>query len=231
MITVDIRGLADVQSMLRNLASEQMPYAMMLALNNTAFGVQKFQKERMPSVFDRPTPLVTGAFLVQKATKQDLTAIVSVDPKRDPVLRVHEEGGRRVDQRLELFLRKRGWLRGDWIAVPTENMRRNRYGNPYQEDIRVIISELPTISGIRGDKRRLFVIPTDRGVGLNHLTPGIYQVLSRSQGRAIKKLYHLVSRAQYKQRLEFEKTAKEEALRLAPGHMAAAVQRAIETAR
>jgi hypothetical protein len=63
------------------------------------------------------------------------------------------------------------------------------------------------------------------------LSPGIYRALSKSKGAAIVKLYHFASRAQYEKRLEFEKTAKEEALRLAPGHMAAAVRRAIETAR
>jgi hypothetical protein len=228
MISVDIRGMAEVQAMLRNLASEQLPYAMMLTLNNTAFGVQKFQKERMPSVFDRPTPLVKGAFRVQKATKEALTSIVYVDPRREPVLRVHEEGGPRGDQRLERYLRTKGWLDAGWRAIPTDKMKLNTYGNPMPSEVNKIIAGLPVISGVKGDPRRHFVIPAGRA---SRLSPGIYRALSKSKGAAIVKLYHFASRAQYEKRLEFEKTAEEEALRLAPGHMAAAVRRAIETAR
>jgi len=67
VINIDIRGLPEVQRMLRNLAEEQMPYAISSALNSTAFAIQRFEKQRMPTVFDRPTPLIQGAFRVEKA--------------------------------------------------------------------------------------------------------------------------------------------------------------------
>ena len=79
MITLDIRGLPEIERMLRNLADKQMPFALSSALNSTAFAVQKFEKQRIPTVFDRPTPLIQGAFRVEKATKQELTAKVYVD--------------------------------------------------------------------------------------------------------------------------------------------------------
>lgn len=229
MINIDIRGLPEVQRMLRNLAEEQMPYAISSALNSTAFAVQKDQKQRLPTVFDRPTPLIKGAIRVEKATKQDLTAKVYVDPKRAAILKTHEEGGRRGDQRLEWFLKSKGWLSAGWRAVPTDKMKRNSYGNPAQAEVNKIIAGLPGISGIKGDSRRLFVIPAVAQRG--GLSPGIYRTLSRSGGAAIMKLYHFVSRAEYKKRLGFSESTRAEAIRILPGLMSAAIDRAIRTAR
>lgn len=227
MITLDIRGLPEIQRMLTNLATEQMPFAISSALNSTAFAVQKLEKARMPTVFDRPTPLIKGAFRVEKATKQELTAKVYVDPKRAIILKTHEEGGRRGDQKMERYLRSKGWLTSGWRAVPTDKMPRNSYGNPKQAEVNKIIAGLPGISGIKGDKRRVFVIPQQRG----GLSPGVYRTLSRSNGSAIVKLYHFVSTAQYRARLDFEGTARDEANRLLPGLMRTAIDRAIRTAR
>ena len=227
MINVDIRGLPEVQRMLRNLAEEQMPYAMMLTLNNAAFAIQKQQKERIPTVFDRPTPLTKGAFRVEKATKQKLTSIVYVDPKRAVILKTHEEGGKRGDQRLEWFLKSKGWLAGGGRAVPTDKMPLNSYGNPKVAEVNKIIAGLPAIGGVKGDKKRHFVITDSR----RGLSPGVYRTLSRSKGAAIMKLYHFVSRAEYQKRLGFEESARAEAIRIFPGLMSAAIERAIRTAR
>ena len=56
MIKLDIRGLPEVRSALDNLAQEQIPFAMMVAINNTAFKVRAALQDEMKSVFDRPTP-------------------------------------------------------------------------------------------------------------------------------------------------------------------------------
>ncbi len=72
MIAVDIAGLPEIQRMLGRLASDQMPYAISSALNTVAFKVQSTERQRMSAVFDRPTPLIRGAFRVEKATKQSL---------------------------------------------------------------------------------------------------------------------------------------------------------------
>lgn len=227
MITLDIRGLPEIERMLRNLADEQMPFALSSALNSTAFAVQKFEKARIPTVFDRPTPLIKGAVRVEKATKQELTAKVYVDPKRAIILKTHEEGGRRGDQKLERYLRSKGWLASGWRAIPTDKMPTNSYGNPRQAEVNKLIAGLPGISGVRGDKRRVFVIPQQRG----GLSPGVYRTLSRSAGAAIVKLYHFVSQAEYRERLGFVESARDEATRLLPGLMSAAIERAIRTAR
>lgn len=229
MISIDVRGIAEVQRMLQNLAEEQLPYAISSALNSTAFAVQKFEKQRLPTVFDRPTPLIKGAFLVEKATKQNLTAVVYVDPKRAVILKTHEEGGKRGDQKLERYLKSKGWLSSSDRAVPTDKMPLNSYGNPKAAEVNKIIAGLPAIGGIKGDKKRVFVIPAVAQRG--GLSPGVYRTLSRSGGAAIVKLYHFVSTAQYQKRLGFEESARSEALRILPEIMSAAIDRAIRTAR
>jgi hypothetical protein len=228
VITLDVRGLPEIQRMLRNLAQEQLPYAISTAINNTAFAVQRNEKSRMKSIFDRPTPLIQGAFRVEKATKQNLTAKVFVDPKREPILRTHETGGKRGDQAMERYLKSKGWLSNGWRAVPTDKMPLTAYGNPKASEVKKIIAGLPVIGGIKADARRYFVIPHG---SRSTLSPGIYRTLSKSKGAAIIKLYHFVSNAQYRARLDFETQARAEAERLLPGEMAKAIERAIRTAR
>lgn len=228
MIEVDIRGMAEVQRVLRGLVSGQIPYALTVALNGTAFGVQKVGRKQLETVFDRPTPLIKGATRVEKATKETLTARVFIDPKRAAILETHEVGGPRGDQRLEKFLRGKGWLPPGWRAVPTDNMPTNSYGNPKQAEVAKIINGLPRAGGIAGDRRRYFVIQPGLAI---RMQPGIYRVKSRSSDRAIMKLYHFVNRAQYQARLEWLPTVEAEAIRLLPEQAIKAMQRAMDTAR
>lgn len=229
MISVDIRGLAEVQSLLKNLAQDQIPYATMVAINNTAFATQKASRARLETAFDKPTPLIKGATRVEKATKQTLTATVYIDPKRALILQTHEEGGKRGHQALERFLVGKGWLPGSWRAVPGAGMPLDAYGNPKRAEVVKVIAELNAgISGIATSNRRCFVIrPGQR----SHLDPGIYRIRSRSEGRAILPLFLFVSTTQYRALLNWEETVATEAHRLLPDEAAKAVQRALATAR
>lgn len=220
MISLDIRGLPEVRRLLRNLAEDQLPFAISSALNSTAFAVQKAQKERMPSVFDRPTPLIKGAFRVEKSTKQTLTAKVFVEPRRAIVLSTHERGGSRGLQRIERYLRGKGWLPSGYRATPTDKMPRNSYGNPRQAMITKIMQVLDGGSS----QQRYFVIPPGSA---SRLSPGVY----RANKTGLVKLYHFVGRVSYDQRLEFAETSEAEARRLLPNQMSKAIARAIATAR
>lgn len=229
MISVDLRALDGVQHQLRNLAETQIPYALVLTLNNTAFAVQKASKARLETAFDRPTPLIKGATRVIKATKQTLTATVLIDPKRAAILRTHEVGGVRGHQALERFLAGKGWLPSGWRAIPANEMPRDSYGNPKRAEVNKIIAELSAgISGIPGSSRRTFVI---RPGARSHLASGVYRARSRSKGRALMPLYLFTPIAQYRAMLNWEGTAEAEARRLLPDEAAKAIRRAMETAR
>ena len=229
MIELDIRGLPEIQAALRNLAEEQMPYALSVALNSTAFAVQRASRARLETAFDKPTPLIKGATRVEKATKQILTATVYIDPKRAAILQTHEQGGQRGNQLIERFLLGKGWLPNGWRAIPGTEMPRDSYGNPRKGEVNKIVAELTaSISGIVGSNRRTFVIrPGQR----SHLSPGVYRIRSRSKGQALMPLFLFVSVAQYRATLKWEETVEDKARELLPDEAAKAIRRAMETAR
>jgi len=160
VITLDVRGLETVQRQLRNLADEQMPYAMMLALNDTAFKVRAALQAEVKSVFDRPTPWLVNQVTVRKATKKDLTAIVgtlegiknqygqnmgfsrSSSGVYERILEPHIQGGQRQQKKSELRLQRAGLLPSGWIMVPGPGMPLDVYGNPLSSELIMILSWL-----------------------------------------------------------------------------------------
>lgn len=227
MITIDLRNFSEVQRSLQSLAAEQLPYALMVTINNTAFAVQKASRAHLEAAFNRPTPLIRGATRVQKATKDSLAARVYIDPKRAPILMTHEMGGPRGHQLIERFLMSKGLLPFGWRAVPGVNMPVDNFGNPKKTEVARIMQQLNAgESGIRD--RRCFVISPNAH---SHLHPGIYRTRSRSRGRSLMLLYLFVSTAQYRAMLKWKETVDSEAERLLPDEAAKAVQRAMDTAR
>lgn len=141
MISLDIRGMPEIQAMLRNLAEDQMPYAISTALNNTAFKTLQAQKKEIASVFDRPTPFVQKSMWIEKATKENLTATVEANRQTNKVngdtvwnriLTPHVMGagtGSRRWRAAEHRLNKAGILPQGWFAVPGKDEELDQYGN------------------------------------------------------------------------------------------------------
>ena len=238
MLAIDVRGLPELQAALRGLAEEQIPYAMMTAINSTAFAVQKFEKQRILTVFDRPTPLIQNSFRVEKATKESLTATVYVDPKR-AVLSPHERGGSRGLKGFERVLRDKGWLPSGYRAVPSRSMALDSYGNPLRAEINRLMKWAQATTGYSGQRtktQRYFCIPVGSSAAL---PPGLWLETKGSSGagagryrmRQTIPLFLFVSGVRYRERLEFLATAEQEARRLLPDAMRSAVHRAIDTAR
>lgn len=147
MITVDIRGLESIQRQLQSLSQDQLPYAMMTAINKTAFKTKNAIQDKMKTVFDRPTPWLIRQVAVKKATKQTLTAIVGtpegikdVYGKNagystvssgvfERILIPHIIGGSRQFKRAESRLHQAGILPSGWYAVPAKDAPLDAYGN------------------------------------------------------------------------------------------------------
>lgn len=148
MITLDVRGLEPVRAALQNLASEQMPYAMMTAINATAFKVKTALQAEMKTVFDRPTPWLINQVAVAKATKANLTAIVGTPEGiknvygegagfsrvtssgvYERIIAPHVVGGGREQRNAEKRLTKVGLLPSSWLAVPAPDAPLDQYGN------------------------------------------------------------------------------------------------------
>lgn len=237
MLEVNILNADAVQQALRNLADNQMPYAMQVAINNTAFAVRKYEAERLPQVFDNPTPLVKGAMRVKKATKQDLTAIVHADERRDYLLSVHELGmAKRPLHTLEKVLKKMGLLPSGVRAIPSRPLLEkysDKYGNISRAKVRSLSRAIEGMQGKKSvavsTKRRYFVIPWGEH---NRLASGLWESVRTSMKKpaTVMPMLIFVSKTQYKEQLKFAETAQAKALELLPEEAIKAVQRAIETA-
>lgn len=208
MISVDIRGMPEIQAMLRNLAEEQMPFAISVALNKTAFKIMREEKKEIASVFNNPTPFVQKSLWVEPARKDRLTATVEAirqtnkvngDTVWNRILAPHVEGGSRRWRAAEHRLHKAGILPMGWYAVPGMGAPLDRYGNIPGSFWMQVLSWLNAATpGSQGalqnrnektSKRKnkleragqsLFaIIPGHRTRG-RHLTPGIYRLTKDS---------------------------------------------------
>lgn len=80
------RGMSSIQK-------KQIPFATMLALNDTAFDLQRVYKAQTKQKFDQPTKFTQTGFAVKKAKKTDLTAVVFVTEKREDYMKLQVDGG------------------------------------------------------------------------------------------------------------------------------------------
>ena len=106
---------------MRGLQRKQMPFAAALGLSMTAKKVAKVEQRMMVRELDRPTPFTIKGVRWQGASKNDfktgrLHSRVYLMDKQAEYLRFQIEGGTRTPK-------------GTAIAVPTSNVKLNRYGN------------------------------------------------------------------------------------------------------
>jgi hypothetical protein len=80
------RGMSSIQK-------KQIPFATMLALNDTAFDLQRVYKAQTKQKFDQPTKFTQTGFAVEKAKKTNLKAVVYVTEKREDYMKLQVDGG------------------------------------------------------------------------------------------------------------------------------------------
>ena len=114
---------------MRGLQRKQMPFASALGLSMTAKKVAKVEQRMMVKQLDRPTPFTIKGVRWQGANKADfklgrLHSRVYLMPKQAEYLHFQIEGGTRTPK-------------GTAIAVPTSNVKLNRYGNLAGGQVRI----------------------------------------------------------------------------------------------
>ena len=75
---------------------KQIPFATMMALNDTAFAVHRAEKKQTTQKFDNPTTFTQKGFRVEKAKKTNLKAEVYVEKKREDYMKLEVDGGIRT---------------------------------------------------------------------------------------------------------------------------------------
>ena len=102
---IDVRdNIKEVTRGLSSIQKKQIPFATMLALNDTAFALHKTYKAQTKQKFDNPTSFTQKGFRVQKAKKTHLEAIVFVDEKRVDYMELQVDGGNRFPKKTAIIV-------------------------------------------------------------------------------------------------------------------------------
>lgn len=124
LIRIDVDADNMLARQFTALERTQLPFAVMQAVNATAFEIRETWKTTARRVFDRPTPLTINAVLYQKATRQRLFATVFIRDeahKGTPpakYLQPQVEGGQRRLKGMERLLQGANLMPQGRYAVP-----------------------------------------------------------------------------------------------------------------
>lgn len=207
------RELSDMQ--------KQIPYATSTAINSLAFDAMRLENSAMSEIFDHPRPFTTRATQVDKATKSNPTAVVSLRDQQAKYLTPYETGG-------DHWVGARDGA-GD-LLVPVDG-RTDAYGQIPRGLIKRLLARpdvfAGTIRGVRGIWQR--PVQGTRRNGVRGSKGAL-----RSQGgqrTALKLLYVFRPNRDVNKHLDFEQRAAELVQREGPKAIEAAIMKAIGTAR
>ena len=244
MIEIDLS--ADLRPMLNRLqnAQRQLPFVIASSLTKTAVRVKPEIQAEMRRAFDSPTRYTLNSLFVKSANKKDEnpTARVWLKDNQEAALATRQftgaglaadylwpeiGGGTRNLKRFEIRLRNAGLLPPGMFVVPGKGAKLDAYGNMNLGQLIAVLSKLGTIREAQGRSNRrgaryanaqYFV---SRG---EHLHRGVWQ---RLPGRKLMPIYLFVDRVTYQRIFEFDRVAREAALRFLPEEFDAAIDRAL----
>ena len=124
---IDIRdNIKEVTKGLSSLQKKQIPFATMLALNDTAFALHKTYKKQTTQKFDNPTQFTQKGFRVDKAKKTNLIAVVYVDESREDYMKLQVDGGIRTPKNSAIVIANSG-NSNDVAKYPSGNIKKGAY--------------------------------------------------------------------------------------------------------
>ncbi|MDD2663852.1 MAG: hypothetical protein PHD19_08830 [Dechloromonas sp.] len=146
-VSTKITGLESALKVLGGLNKRVFEIADIAAKNDAAFAGYKAARDKIPSVFDRPTPWILSGVRYHKASKTKPYSEVGLNldgnkqgVNRADVLQAEIFGGARRQKRHELALRAAGVLPPGMFIAPGPAAIIDRYGNMSAGQIVQIIS-------------------------------------------------------------------------------------------
>lgn len=244
-------GLSEFDKATLDIEHKQLPFAMMLSLNETAKGARKAVQNKMGQVFDRPTPFAKRGVVYERATKEDLDARVVIYGSKAAngglppayFLGPQVDGGRRSLKAFEVQLKARGFLPDGHIVLPAERTKLDRYGNVSQGQLNRIMSGLQidyrgsganrvasTKKGkskrARGSRRGFYFVPAAK----SKLAPGVWFEPGFPY-RAVYPVLMFVKPGGYAKRLPFDETVAAYSAEHLQKNFTRSWSRALRTAR
>jgi len=231
-------NIDDFERSLSDVARKQLPFAVALALNDTAADVRDDIQVQMKRVFDRPTRWTLNAFMIRRASKRKLSVRIE---RKSPVagkhyLEVEQAGGVRPQTAVEKLVSSRLKYGGVVRTItPAKGARLNSYGNwsPGQrnqvlsavQSQRDATANTTAASRKRAKGRAGYFVPRDG----SKLSPGIYQRMARNR---VKKVVHISDKpARYRAVFKFETATMASGRRNFPKHFAKRFKHAMATAK
>ncbi|MEP2977974.1 MAG: hypothetical protein ABJO86_00725 [Lentilitoribacter sp.] len=218
-INIDFR-LDNFRKGLTSTEKKQMPFAMMLTINDLVKGSRMAAQGQMRGDLHNPTPFALRGIVFERATKRELSGRVVMYRHKARhgnlpaavFLGPNVEGGVRSHKAFEKQLISRGYMLSSEYAVPASGIRLNRYGNVTQGMLNKIMSGIKieyrgagasrVPSSRRGKTKakrsgRYFV--ARRG---SALPPGIY-FEKPNKKRTIVAIFTFRDQVHYKKRFDF----------------------------
>lgn len=218
MLTISVKAdFSRVQALLTGL-HRQIPFATASALTQTAKDVQAAEQAEMQRVFEQPVAYtVKQGVGITPARKDTLRAEIFLKRKQAAYLEAQIRGGARRRRPFEAQFGKELKAQDIKAAVPGKGVRLNAAGNLTRAQIARMGREVKSRRG------KIFAVEPG-----GKLQAGIYE----RHGRSIKPLLIFSEKpARYRQRFEFYKVGERVARQRFQPNFAAALERAIATAR
>jgi hypothetical protein len=219
MINVSMDARPFIKDM-DTLGQRQIPFAMMKTINETAEDFQAEQQELVARKFTlrRPTFIMNTVKINRGdfATKDNLRAIVRIDPDRDVLSKFEDQG-----QKTPMFA-------GHALAIPIEAKRSKQ--DIVQNSMRPRALQLTQVITAGSQKiakglKRTFLIQRADGSG------GIYQRQGSGIGSTIHMLFSLKTKVPLPRTLAFVETAKRVCGERMPINWEKWIAQALRTAR
>jgi len=212
---IEIRGIEEVQRLLRNLSEKEIEYATFVGTNRIAYAVMKAQREEVKTTFQDPTRFIQTGIRYEKMTKTRRQARAYWTEERNPYIEPHVIGGARAVKKIEQVYRGKGILpAGRWM-VPGPGAPLNQFGNPTRAFSKKLFAAAGDFAAT-GKSGDWFVNPK-----------GVFT----RKGGSIEPLMFFAREPRYQNRYKFYETAVAEASRVAPAIMTVTIAKAIERSR
>ena len=203
---------------LNRIQRKQIPFAVSVALNDTAHNARTAVYVTMRRVFSNPTTYTvpknilkkksrTGSLYLRPSNKKDWTAEVGIkDFGKGAALHYlspHIRGGGRKPKLSEAAMRRSGVIGGNRYITPAD-VSKNKHGNVTKGTMTKILSGVKSLPGaakgsVNRQKNKHFIMR----LGGRGSETGIWERTSKTK---IKKLFNVTSRQpKYRKLFDFEK--------------------------
>lgn len=239
---------------------DQMPFAAALALTRAAVAVKDAERREMIDVFANPTPWTLNSLRTTIATKENLTAVVSLvsdtssGTPADVYLTPEIRGGSRELKKFEYAFRSAGVLPSSMFMVPGQGARIDQYGNMGAGQITALLAYFSAFgityqAGFTSNVSAAGKAKLAKGSAQHNsagfvyfvsrpgdrLFPGIWQRFQYggkgNRGGALKPIIMFVDNAHYQAIFDFDYVAQITVEKQFPALLQAATQQALATAR